>query len=318
MLQRVPDRQGVLGADVYRAEDKGLDFSQFKFSFYIKAADVQSPNSAFIRIYNVTPQTAAKVKYEFTRVVLNAGYENGNYGLIFSGNIKQIRIGRESAVDSYLDIFAADGDEAFNNAVINVTLAAGKGQTDQYLAIGKAFAPYAVTQEDPNGLATTGGVLPRGKVMFGMARDYMRRFAQTNGSSWSIQNGQIQVTPLTGYRPGEAVVLTAKTGMVGVPEATQSGVAVRCLLNPRIAIGCLVQIDNKSINQVTVKEQGFPDYSSLNFFADVTNDGFYRVLVVEHEGDTRGTEWYTTLTCLSVDMSASPGNQIPAAQRNGS
>jgi len=32
-----------------------------------------------------------------------------------------------------------------------------------------------------------------------------------------------------------------------------------------------------------------------------TRDGFYRVYVVEYEGDIRGQPWYMTLTCLSVD-----------------
>ena len=39
-------------------------------------------------------------------------------------------------------------------------------------------------------------------------------------------------------------------------------------------------------------------------------DGFYKVLVHEIEGDTRGEPWYSTLTCLAVDKSAAAGSQV--------
>jgi hypothetical protein len=35
-----------------------------------------------------------------------------------------------------------------------------------------------------------------------------------------------------------------------------------------------------------------------------TENGFYRVFVVEHVGDTRGNEWYTNITGLVADISA--------------
>ncbi len=56
---------------------------------------------------------------------MQAGYESGAYGIIFKGTIKRIKTGRESAIDSFLEIMAADADEAFNFAFVNKTLAAG-------------------------------------------------------------------------------------------------------------------------------------------------------------------------------------------------
>ena len=44
-----------------------------------------------------------------------------------SGLIKQVRIGRENGTDTFLNIAAADGDKAYNFAVVNATLAAGAG-----------------------------------------------------------------------------------------------------------------------------------------------------------------------------------------------
>jgi hypothetical protein len=63
---------------------------------------------------------------EFNTVTLQAGYEGGNFGIIFQGSIKQTATGRERNVDSYVDIWAADGDEWTNFSVISQSLAAGQ------------------------------------------------------------------------------------------------------------------------------------------------------------------------------------------------
>ncbi|MGC8165472.1 hypothetical protein ACP3WT_28400, partial [Salmonella enterica] len=68
--------------------------------------------------------TRQRIEQEFTRIVLQAGYA-GNYGIIFDGSVKQVRRGRENQTDTYLDITAADGDSAYNFAVVNTSLAAG-------------------------------------------------------------------------------------------------------------------------------------------------------------------------------------------------
>src|SRR5262245_58054798 len=102
---------------------EGQDFSEFKVTFSVRRGDLQTPNSADVRIYNVSDQTAHRIEKEFTRIAIQAGYE-GNFGLIFDGTIKQARRGRVDAKDSYIDITAADGDEAYNFSSMAVSLAA--------------------------------------------------------------------------------------------------------------------------------------------------------------------------------------------------
>ncbi|MBU9534734.1 hypothetical protein KTE49_30340, partial [Burkholderia multivorans] len=112
---------------------EALDLSELRIVFRVQRGDLQTPNSARIRVYNVSATTARRAQKEFTRVVLQAGYE-GNYGIIFDGQIKQVRRGRESQTDTFLDITAADGDSAYNFAVVNTTLAAGSVATDHVSA----------------------------------------------------------------------------------------------------------------------------------------------------------------------------------------
>jgi len=279
----------------------GLDLSELRIKFVVKQWDIQTPNSLSARVYNVSDQTAQLVKDEFTRVVLQAGYDGGNYGVIFDGTIVQARRGRESATDTYLDILAADGDEAYNFAILNASLAAGATPKDRADLSFKAMAEHNVGTGYIADLS--GGGLPRGKVMFGMARDELRKIAATTGTTWSIQDGKVQIVPVTSYLPGEAVVLTARTGMIGLPEQTADGIKVRSLLNPRIKSAARVQIDNKSIQNAELDLR----YTAINFFPRVTDDGFYRVIAVDHSGDTRGNDFYSDMICIAVDDAVTIG-----------
>lgn len=296
---------------IVTAGEKGLDLSEMRIRFHTTQMDVDAPPTAVIRVFNLKDDTAHKVQNEFQSVSLQAGYDGGNYGVIFQGSIARVRRGREDATTTFVDVMASDLDEVYNFAVVSKTLAAGATPQMQGRAIGEAVAAYGGKFDASNLL---GGTLPRGKVLFGLSRDRLSDLAETTNTTWSIQNGVVRFTSLTGYLAGEVTVLTSRTGLVGVPEATIDGVEAICLLNPNIKIGSRVQINNASINQTKVNQNvpGFPRYSDISFFADTTMDGFYRVLVVEHEGDTRGNEWYSRLTCLSLDRSAAPDKSVQA------
>lgn len=281
---------------------EAIDLSNLRFKFQVRRGDIQTPNSVDIRVYNVSDQTLNQVQKEFKRVVLQAGYD-GNFGVIFQGNVKQLRKGRESAVDSYLDLTAADGDSAYHFAVVNRSLSAGSTPLDQFKASLTAMAGHGVVGASTAELHER--TLPRGKTMFGMARDFMRSLAGSTQTDWSIQDEQLTLIPASAYLPGEAAVLTAATGMVGFPEQTQDGIKVRCLLNPNLKIGTRVKIDNQSILRFKFG-LSLGAFKNNMFVPSVQNDGFYRIIFAEHAGDTRGQEWYTSLTCVGVNSNIPP------------
>jgi hypothetical protein len=290
----------------------GLDLSEMRLRFEIRQTDVITPNTAYIRVYNLSDATSKSIRDEFTRVVLQAGYREGELQQVFAGTIVRVDRGHESNTDSYVDIYAVDGDIASNFGNLNGTLEAGATPKDQLDRVVKAmqsedpdFDPTA-----PSNLAYTGGVLPRGKVLYGLGPEHLRRLGMTTGTRFSIQDGKLVAVPVNGYLASEAVVLSGQTGLIGWPIITQDGLMVTCLLNPRIAIGNRVQIDNKAINGVTNKSA--PLRNVLNpfggAFANESADGIYRVLVVEHTGDTRGNTWYSHLVCLALDPSSRPSS----------
>jgi hypothetical protein len=295
------------------AGSSGLDLSNMRIVFKTFQSDIQStPNHATIKVYNLSDATAKSVQKEFTAVRLQAGYEGGSYGAIFNGTIKMVRRGRDNATDTYLEILAADGDVGRNFGVVNTTLAAGAKLGDQIAATTKALGLPASYVPPDIPLAA----LTRGKVLYGMARDRMDDISASASATWSIQNGQVQIVPLTSYIPGTAVVLNSNSGMIGLPQQTEDGIHIQALINPRIKIGALLQIDNKSIQGAFLGGKNLFNQGRLEniplLLPKVTWDGFYRVYVAEHDGDTRGQAWYSTITCLAIDASAPSATAVLA------
>jgi hypothetical protein len=301
---------------VYGTNLNGLDLSALRIKFSVKKSDNQTPNIADIRVYNVSDETALSMLINLSppsgigvavrgKVVLQGGYAS-NFGVIFQGNIKQIILGRESATDTFVDIVAGDGHNAYNYSIINSTLAAGSSQTDQINAAVTATTPQGVTLGHVAGVPLN--KLPRGKVMYGNAKNYLRAVSQNAGQTWSIQNEKVTFIPKTSYLPGTAVVLTSKTGLIGTPQQTNEGVNVKCLLNPNIQIGGRINIAEATVQDFKINLSNVN--SPANIAPPLTQDGTYYVLVAEYTGDTRGVDWYTSILALNMNITTNPINSV--------
>lgn len=274
-----------------------VDLSQLRIRFQVTQHNLQSPNVGDVTISNLSDQTVKRIKGEGTEVTLEAGYEE-NPGLIFKGQIIQKRSGRENPVDTYLNIIAQGGDQAYNHAVVSKTLAAGHTYKDQVMTAYEALKPFGITLGK---IADLGDKkMPRARVMFGMARDILRTIAISTGTSWSIQNNELTVTKNNEPKEGGAIVLNSRTGLIGLPVQSIDGILVTCLLNPQIGPGSLIQIDQASVQEAKLSA----DYTAVvnnAMIPSTADDGFYKCLVVNHIGDTRGDPWYTQILCLRAD-----------------
>lgn len=286
----------------------GIDLSPLHCKFSVKRSSNMTPNCADIRIYNVDQDTALKIKQQYTRVIIQGGYDS-NYGIIFKGNIKQVILGRESATDTFVDLNCGDGDLAYNYAIVKTAIqAADQNSIFNQIAQPMYGLGLSLGTSQP---AFTPGILPRGKTLWGSSKDFMRSFASQNGLTWSIQDEQISFIKQQGYAPGTSVILTSKTGMIGTPQQTNIGVNVVNLINPLINPGQTVKIDNASVAQLKI-DLGNPK-DPVNLAPPLTADGVYYVLVIEQTGDNRGIDWYSKLICCTVNPSSNPINSVPVS-----
>lgn len=292
-------------------DENGLELAGFRVTFQAVHQTVQTPGQAVIRVYNLKPETEKQIQKEFTKIVLKAGYaeEGAPYGVIFSGNVREAIRGRENPVDTYLQILAADGDQAYNYAVISKTLASGSTFKDQLQEIEKVLKPHGVTLGYIPDLGNA--KFPRARVMHGMAREYLRTIARSTNCSWHIDQGKVNFIPNDGVKSGDAIVLNSNTGLIGRPTQTMNGILARCLLNPNLRIGGQVQIDQSSVNEMmgSLAVDGSVDPNTDGQLRpSIADDGFYKILQLSTVGDTRGPPWYADLVLAPVN-GTQPGTQ---------
>lgn len=316
--------------------------SDFKVTFRIEWTDTRWPRVAMVKIYNLSKDTSSRILgNEFSKIKIIAGYDglpvdnivdsselnnpkeidpsqigqiNGtNYGEIFSGEIRFTITGRDNPTDTWVLIQAIDGHQAFMNASVTKTLAAGYTVADVHAAAMDSFNPYGVKKGITGDTPPT--VFPRGRVLYQSTRDVMDNVAAQCGATWQLVDGQAQMVPTDKYVQ-DAIVLNSETGLIGMPQQTMgAGINVRCLINPNIRLNGLIEIDQASIYRASLSAdevKSLPGRVSeesangnltvsgtLQNPASIAADGLYIVKSIDYTGDTRGQPWYMDMMCFA-------------------
>lgn len=268
----------------------GLDVSALRCSFYVDKSVSETPNYSQIAIYNLSRDTISSIKAGDT-VILEAGYENGNYGMIFTGQIVQPHIVREGGTDLVLTLICQDGDAFLNSSFTATTISAGSTHSDVVAVCTKKSGTPMQTGMLTESLAAK--VLPRGKTLFGRSAKYLSNVAAAAQSQFYIEDGVVNIVAASDYSANKAVELNPMTGLIGTPSQTDDGVSAQCLINPSIKLNTLVYI-NASL--VAAKQASS---SSETAVAGVNTDGVYRIVKLVYEGDTRGDTWYCTFEAIT-------------------
>ena len=248
---------------------------------------------------------------ELTNVRLDAGYQSpsNQYGKVFAGQIAYFKAGKQDAVDTFVEIWAFTNDTGINAAVVNTWLPAGSKTEDAINALVAAMQPFGITlgQLPPD---LDPSKKPRGRLMMGMARDYLRDIERTeHGKFLTDQDGKLHfLRDKEALKMGNELVpiLNKDSGLIGVPTTTLDGAAeVECLLNPRIQPGTRIRIDNRDLAQFhkSNPDQLIDDaYRLLMTDFNFSADGLYTVGHVRHQGQNRGNPWFTQITTQKVDQ----------------
>lgn len=255
-----------------------------RINFEITKSILSFPNLCRLNIYNPNEDTLAALQKKFTKIVLNAGYE-GDARLLFKGEVRNVFQNR-AGVDSLITVYAGDGERDWQNATFNKTFT-------ENVTISSAIEEVLKTFEDVtvgvvNGLPQVADKL-RGQTLSGSSKDILDQFADEYGFDWSIQDGEVIITPVESPLEGdEAVLVNAATGMLGSPTVTEIGADVSTLLNPRL-------LPNKAFKIESVNA----DIQLGNlFFRNIkrtTAEGTYKIQEVTFKGDSREGDWVSSV-----------------------
>lgn len=298
----------------YLGDDNGGQ--GLKITFEITQMDASTPNVARIGIYNLARSSTSPAFFRGKKVTISAGYATGAKFVLFQGEIMQTRNLRVDTTDTVLAILATDKSLPRNFAVVNKTLSKGHTHQDRFMTCFDALKAIDPTitlgYVDKDALTRTR--FSRGAALAGNAKDHLRQICHATNTSWSIQNGKVQILENRKALPGGAIVLNSKTGLVGLAVQTINGVEGQCLLNGNIVVGCTVKIDESSIQQAEFDPSiaGAPNNAQLERFG-IAADGLYKIFVVGHVCDTRGEPSYTSF----IGVALSAGSITPALASRG-
>jgi len=255
-----------------------------RINFEITKSILSFPNLCRLNIYNPNEDTLAALQKKFTKIVINAGYE-GDVRLLFKGEIRNVFQNR-AGVDRLITIYAGDGERDWQNATFNKTFTENVTISSAIEEVLKSFEE--VTVGVVNGLPQVADKL-RGQTLSGSSKDILDQFADEYGFDWSIQDGEVIITPVESPLEGdEAVLVNAATGMIGSPTVTEIGADVTTLLNPRM-------LPNKAFKIESVNA----DIQLGNlFFRDIkrtTAEGTYKIQEVTFKGDSREGDWVSSV-----------------------
>lgn len=296
------------GSKTITITDSSFEPEAIRITFDVYTPAWQEFWYADISIYNLDQQTTDQILggnsttsssgatppiKQGMEVILSAGYQNGNFGVIWDGFVFQPMWERVDVVDFKITLHCIIGLDEISRNSINKTYAAFTNQEEIIRNIAAAsFRPIAVDKLSTN-LPTK--QLPRGKTVFGSPRKYFDLIAQDSDMQWWLSSRGLSLGKVdedtAGVSTDKIIEYTPDTGIIGTPQQTQYGVNLRVLMDARIqARKPLMQV---KINNISIRQQKW----QINVLPGILDqDGIYIVGAVRYLGDTRGQEWYTDVT----------------------
>lgn len=245
-----------------------------------------SDNLAFLElsIFNLSEETKVK---EGKEIVFSAGYDE-EFDVIFRGRITTVLKEREGA-NVATKLLCVSFDNSVRKSIAktlgrNCTVVQCLNECAKALEVPLNVnkGDFKDDKEMISGYVMNGDVM---KVLGSLGRMFNFSFLLTKDSLIIDKNGA--------KLKGVAREVSAFTGMIGVPELTgdMQGIFVNVTskLSPKIRIKSNIEIKSK-----------FASFNTGNFYIEKPKfgsdaSGVYKVIEVQHMGDSHGSRWVTNL-----------------------
>lgn len=287
----------VLTLTIGTDETSALLFDQsFKINFNVVVNTSSSPNSATIKIYNLSADTKSKLKDIMNKnqqlqadgkkplnVFLSAGYAQSNGAeLIFSGNITDVYTMYQEP--NYVTILSCfDGAFTLRDTFVNIAYQNG---IDSNTVIQQIVNSMKVTIDQTSVYLDKNFKLANGISLSGKAKNALDNITQKAGLQWFISNGQVRIASQKEPTNEPAIVIGPGTGLIGSPQRMQTQGFNAANVNVIDSYKCKILLQPKCV-----------PFRQVNLQTKDVN-GFYTIESVQHNGDTYGDEWTTALQVI--------------------
>jgi hypothetical protein len=255
-----------------------MEVRDLRCAFKVKKDSGPKPNTADLVISNLSAATRGRINVKGAPLIIQAGYAT-NLSTIFSGTVRTVDQIREGA-NWNTTIRSGDGEHAYQFATVSSSYAPGTpvravlSNLLDSLGLDVGIAKTVVAQIN--------GEYVKGFATHGKAVRALDEILGALGYEWSIQDERVQVLKKGEPTREEAVVIGPTTGLVGSPQMGSGEevkkhaglVKLKSLLQPRFKPGGKVFVQSDGVN------------------------GVFRILNVDHTGDTHGADWFSELEAV--------------------
>lgn len=229
----------TLGSGSFGSGGNSKTFSGFATSANITKPGLPEKNKAVIKITGLSMGDMAKITtlaFEPQKINKNILTVSAEGGVVFQGDITTAFADFNTSPDITMNIEAQTGSYA---SLIPSKQEAARGEAKAAALIEKFAieAGYAFRNE-----GVTGSV--KNVVLNGSPVEKMKDIADQMGIELLIDDDTVIIIPAGGVRGGNAVLLSAKSGLVGYPTFTQDGISLKAFYNASFKLGGLVKVES--------------------------------------------------------------------------
>lgn len=278
------------------AIDSAIQVEDLYIRFRVKREATATPAEGEIDIYNLNESNETRIRERAERILLEAGYEN-RLDTIFDGVIRRVERQREGLdrivrihVGGKISNSKAQHRSIFNRTYQGTWLVRGIIR-DAVEHLGLELGDMSLIPSD---------AVETDFKYNGATQLMMQERLRPLGIEWYEENGVVRFSRFgrTGDDRGGGVVISERTGMIGVPTVTDDGIRVTSLLDARIHLDTRISIESAVLNQAASGD-------AINERAAELDGGFWKVIELEHRGDNREGEFSTTMEGRPLRQSGS-------------
>lgn len=226
--------------------------TQNDFSASIHKTVGKEPNESEITIYNLKKSTRDFFTKSGVTIELYAGYEASELnGRVFRAQVDIATSVREG-VDWHTKLECRDSAKTTRNAKIEKTFAAGT----PYQTIANELIKALTTSTDNKinplkkgniDLSSMSGSISKARALNGLAMDYYAELCRDFNLRPVITDETLHTVGSNISIVSETIILDATSGLIGVPEPTETGWKFKSLLRFDMQPGQSVQVNSDAL-----------------------------------------------------------------------
>jgi hypothetical protein len=259
-----------------------------RVQFKVKKTSKPEPNDGEVTIYNLSAESRAALASKGTRIIVEAGYGD-TIAQIFAGDSRAVDHVHEGP-DWLTKVQLGDGERAYRWEMVSESFKPGNTFADVFARVARSTS-LDVEDAIRAVSANVHEQFTQGYTAHGRALLEVGKLLKGRGLEHSIQDGKLQVLKEGSALSDTGPLLSAATGLIGSPA---HGTAANSKPSATGAVRGPQMLKVKSLLQPGLRPGGRFHLESLSVKGD------FRVVNVNHVGDTFGGDWFSEVEALPL------------------